>query len=116
MSLHYEWMLSLWLRPDTPADYLDELRYHLGMTDETPGALELGDLGVLSGGGDDYLPGGTVATLKLAQPYTNRPAAWGLHVRTFVLDTRCTNCSPSCHRGSPAGRRLMAGSASPARR
>ena len=85
VSLHYELVLSLWLRPDTPAEYVDELRYHLGMTDESPGALELADR-VFAGGGDDYLTGGIIATLKLAQPFANRPAAWGLHVRTFVLD------------------------------
>jgi hypothetical protein len=41
VSLHHEWTLSLRLRPDTPGSFLDELRFHLGLTDHAPEVPEL---------------------------------------------------------------------------
>jgi hypothetical protein len=41
MSLHYEWSLSLRLRPDVPEAFLRELRYHLGLTAVAPQAPTL---------------------------------------------------------------------------
>lgn len=41
MSLHYEWTLSLRLRPDVPASFLDELRFHLGLPEHSPHNAEL---------------------------------------------------------------------------
>nr|BFE60780.1 hypothetical protein GCM10020063_053060 [Dactylosporangium thailandense] len=41
MSLHYEWMLTLRLRPDVPATFLTELRFHLGLSAALPEHREL---------------------------------------------------------------------------
>jgi hypothetical protein len=79
-------MVSMWLRRDTPADYIEELHYHVGLTEQRPATLELDDCAIFCGGGEDYLPGGTVASLRLGQPYSNRDPVWGLHVRRFVGD------------------------------
>ncbi|GID92113.1 hypothetical protein ACFQFC_03755 [Amorphoplanes digitatis] len=87
MSLHYEWTLSLRLRPDTPAPFLDELRFHLGLTERPPEKPELEiDWPCLVTEPDDTLPGGSVRSLVAQRPYLNRPGSFGLFVRTFVLD------------------------------
>jgi len=51
--LHYEWTLSLRLRPDAPASFLAELRFHLEVQD-----------------GHAYIaePGGSVAPLDDGAP------------------------------------------------
>lgn len=87
MSLHYEWMLSLRLRPDVPDAFVDELRFHLGLSDTTPQAPTLDyDYPVFSIDADqDELPGGRIARL-LDQQHGNGPVTKGLLVRTFVLD------------------------------
>lgn len=41
MSLHYEWTLSLRLRPDVPEAFIGELRYHLGLDDHVPAEATL---------------------------------------------------------------------------
>jgi hypothetical protein len=87
MSLHYEWTLSLRLRADTPEPFLDELRFHLGLTDQRPAepSLEF-DWPCLLPDQDAALPGGAVRSLVPLQPYLNHPGSLGLYVRTFVLD------------------------------
>jgi hypothetical protein len=87
MSLHYEWMLSLRLRPDVPDAFVDELRFHLGLSDTTPPKPTLDyDYPVLSADADqDELPGGQIARL-VRQQHGNWPEAWGVLVRRFVLD------------------------------
>lgn len=87
MSLHFEWTLSLRLRPDTPEPFLDELRFHLGMIDQRPAEPSLDfDSPCLLPDQDAALPGGAVRSLVPQQPYLDRPGALGLYVRTFVLD------------------------------
>lgn len=87
VSLHYEWTLSLRLRPDVPSSFLDELRFHLGLAERLPDDAEL-ELGwpCLVTDPDDALPGGGVRSLTAQQPYSNQPVSFGLFVRTFVLD------------------------------
>ncbi|MEV4510340.1 hypothetical protein AB0K00_15400 [Dactylosporangium sp. NPDC049525] len=88
MSLHYEWMLSLRLRPDTPATFLDEVRYHLGLTDQRPEHPEL-DVDwpcLVTNPADDRLPGGGAGSLIAQRPYLNRPGSFGLHLRMYVVD------------------------------
>jgi hypothetical protein len=85
--LHYEWTLALRLRPDTPASFLSELRFHLGLADQLPDDPVLDyDFPCLAADSADALPGGGVAALTYQQPYLNRPGSLGLFVRTFVLD------------------------------
>ncbi|WP_426507386.1 hypothetical protein ACPPVO_54390 [Dactylosporangium sp. McL0621] len=87
MSLHYEWMLTLRLRPDVPATFLAELRFHLGLAPEPPEDREL-EYGwpCLVADPDDALPGGSVRSLIEQRPYLDHAASYGLFVRTFVLD------------------------------
>ncbi|WP_327001954.1 hypothetical protein OHA72_43560 [Dactylosporangium sp. NBC_01737] len=88
MSLHYEWTLSLRLRPDAPAAFLDEVRYHLGLTDQPPADPSLdADWPCLAvDPADDRLPGGGAGSLIEQHPYLNRPACFGLYVRLYMLD------------------------------
>ena len=87
MSLHYEWTLSLRLRPDVPVSFLDELRFHLGLAEQLPNdaELEIGWPCLVTEPGD-ALPGGGVRSLIAQQPYANQPGSLGLFVRTLVLD------------------------------
>ena len=79
MNLHFEWVLSLRLRRDGPADFLTELRFHLGLTDRLPDVPELPYRDpVFALARDDALPGGAVAALRHQYPYSNRPGWWGL--------------------------------------
>ena len=85
--MHYEWTLSLRLRPDTPDPFLAELRYHLGLAEQLPQEPVLGiDWPCLIPEQDDHLPGGPVRSLAMQRPHLNRPGSFGLFVRTFVLD------------------------------
>ncbi|MDP9792886.1 hypothetical protein J2S43_001398 [Catenuloplanes nepalensis] len=87
MSLHYEWTLSLRLRPDAPASFLDELRFHLGLVEQLPKDPELEiDWPCMVTELDDALPGGGVRSLTAQQPYSNRSVSFGLFVRAFVVD------------------------------
>ncbi len=87
MSLHYEWTLSLRLRPDAPASFLQELRFHLGLAGQLPDDAELElDRPCLVTEPDDALPGGGVRSLIAQQPYSNQPGSFGLFVRALVLD------------------------------
>lgn len=42
MSLHYLWTPQLELQPDPPAAFLDELRFHIGLSPRPPEHFELG--------------------------------------------------------------------------
>jgi hypothetical protein len=88
VSLHYEWTLSLRLRPDVPEAFLGELRYHLGLSGlalREP-TLDCDGPALACERGGDQLPGGPVASLVRQQPYRGWPAVWGVFVRTFVVD------------------------------
>lgn len=85
MSNHYEWILSLRLKPETPDSFLAELRYHLGLSDEKPETPEL-DCDYPCLVPDDSLAGGGFRSLVLQTPYLDRPSGWGLFLRTEVLD------------------------------
>ena len=86
MSLHYEWTLSLRMHPDVPEAFVEELRYHLGLTDHAPADPTLDyPEPALATGGSDELAGGAVARL-VRQQHGSWPATWGLFARTFVLD------------------------------
>jgi hypothetical protein len=94
--LHYEWTLSLRLRPDAPASFLEELRFHLGLADRLPEEPELEiDWPCLVTEQDGPLPGGSVRSLVAQQPYLNRPGSLGLFVRTFVLDDALYELMPA---------------------
>lgn len=86
MSLHYEWTRSLRLHPDVPEAFVEELRYHLGLTDRAPADATLDyPEPALATGGSDKLAGGSIARL-VHQQHGSWPATWGLFTRTFVLD------------------------------
>jgi hypothetical protein len=87
MSLHYEWVLSMRLRADTPESFLAELRFHLGMEGERPEEATLEyDWPCLLPENDHALPGGGFQSLVAQQPYLDGVVTFGLFVRTFVLD------------------------------
>lgn len=87
MSLHYEWTLSLRLRPDVPDAFLEELRYHLGLSSLVPRASTLDCTGpAFACGNGQGLPGGRVVSMIRQRPYLNRPEVWGVFVRTVVVD------------------------------
>ncbi|MCG8921546.1 hypothetical protein [Lentzea sp. CC55] len=90
MSFHYEVVFSLFLRENTPAEVLDELRYHLGLAPEPPRNPVLDyDFPVLRPNPDSYLPGGEHAALREQLRGFNDEGdlhAWGLHARLFWLD------------------------------
>jgi hypothetical protein len=88
MSLHYEWTFSLRLRPDAPEAFLDELRYHLGLSDLAPQAPTLAweEPALAPGNDGGELAGGPITSLIWQQPYLNRPAVWGVFARVFVVD------------------------------
>jgi hypothetical protein len=62
MSMHFEWTPSLRLRSEAPPVFLDELRYHLGMSSLAPREPTLRwPYPVFGSGHDpDSLPGGPV--------------------------------------------------------
>jgi hypothetical protein len=83
MSLHYEWILSLRLRPDTPERFVEELRYHLGLSDLAPEVptLDVDGAALAAYGDGDELAGGPITRLVQQQNGT-----WAVFVRIFVLD------------------------------
>jgi hypothetical protein len=82
MSLHYEWTLRLRLRPDTPATFLAELRFHLGLTSRLPERLELGaDWPCLLPVPDETVPGGWARSLT-----EDPPGSFALFVRMYLVD------------------------------
>jgi hypothetical protein len=87
MSLHYEWTLSLRLRPDTPDVFVEELRYHLGLSDRVPQdpTLDVEGAALAPSGDGDELAGGPATSLVLQQP-TSAPPSWGVFARIRVLD------------------------------
>jgi hypothetical protein len=87
MSLHYEWFLSFRLRPDTPDAFVEELRYHLGLSGlapETP-TLDIPDQGLAPDSDGDELAGGSTTRL-VRRRHGNWPETWGVFARLFVLD------------------------------
>jgi hypothetical protein len=75
-------MLMLVLSPDAPQPFLDELRWHLGLTDTGPASP------TMKGGGPSlvpnrpsYLPGGELAVLSEQRLYGNRPPLLCLFTR-----------------------------------
>ncbi|MDT7782948.1 MAG: hypothetical protein QOF58_1367 [Pseudonocardiales bacterium] len=90
MSSHYEVVFSTFLRDDTPPAVLDELRYHLGVTEQRPHNLVIDyDFPVLRPDTDSYLPGGDHVALRrqLRGHHANgEHHAWGLHARLYWLD------------------------------
>ena len=87
MSLHYEWTLSLRLRPDTPDVFVKELRYHLGLSDLVPQdpTLDVEGAALAPSSDGDGLAGGPSTSLVLQQP-TSGPPSWGVFARILVLD------------------------------
>lgn len=87
MSLHYEWLLSLNLRPDAPDTFVEELRYHLGLSDSLPGppTLDFAGQALAPYDGSDELAGGGITRLVRRQR-GNSPETWGVFVRLLVLD------------------------------
>lgn len=90
MSLHYEWTLSLWLRPDTPDAVLTELGWHVGLEPGRPDECTLeGAAPALPEDqerGTSCLPGCEVTSLVQQRPFGNRPLLTGLFLRRYVLD------------------------------
>jgi hypothetical protein len=87
MSLHYEWTLTLRLRPDVSESFLTELRFHLGLADRLPQEPELEyDWPCLVADPDMALPGGGLCSLLVQRPYLDKPASYGMFARTLVLD------------------------------
>ena len=80
LSLHFDWTLSLRLRPDVPAACLTELRFQLGLGDARPSTHRLPyDFPSLVG--SDLLPGGSVRSLS-----QDHRGSWGVFLRTCLLD------------------------------
>ena len=87
MSLHYEWILSLRFRADTPDEFVEELRFHLGQVPTRPAAATLEhEDPVFELSGPDSLAGGAMSGLSRQKPFLNHPEVYGLFVRTLVLD------------------------------
>jgi hypothetical protein len=90
VSLHYEVVFSLFLRDDLPADVLNELRWHLGLSSERPTRPVIDYEGPqLRPAATSYLPGGETASLQRQYRHSANGTdhyAWGLHVRLFWLD------------------------------
>jgi hypothetical protein len=97
MSSHYEMVFSLFLRDDTPGDVLDELRWHLGLSEQRPTISALHTDYPLMRPGDSYLPGGDVTVLQRQYRYDEMPGvkhyAWGLYARLFWLDDHWAQAS-----------------------
>ncbi|MGH3297131.1 MAG: hypothetical protein ACRDP7_35585 [Trebonia sp.] len=87
MSMHFEWTLSLRLRSETPQAFLDELRYHLGMSSLAPREPALRWPYPVFGSGDDpdSVPGGPVRRL-VRQELGAVSWAWGLLARVVLPD------------------------------
>ena len=97
MSLHYEWTLSLRLRPDTPDVFVKELRYHLGLSDLVPQdpTLDVEGAALAPSGDGGGLAGGPSTSLALQQP-TSAPPSWGVFARILVLDDAYVRPRPGC--------------------
>ncbi|WP_121188086.1 hypothetical protein [Nocardiopsis sp. Huas11] len=91
MSVHFEVVLSCFLRGDTPPAVLAVLRWHLGLSDERPEGLDPAEhpSPLLGTDPESLLPGGDVASLR------HRPhgfedfgprGVWGLYFRAWWID------------------------------
>jgi hypothetical protein len=88
MSLHYEWTLSLRLRSDVPEAFLEELRYHLGLSSLAGWSLTEGWIGY--------------AREELGlDPWLNFVADVDLSHRP-IIQRRITSSGSGIHRCSPA--------------
>jgi hypothetical protein len=90
MSFHYEVVISLFLRDDTPSEVLDELRWHIGLSEQQPATSAIDVDYPLMRPGESYLPGGDIAVLQRQYRYDDAHGvnhhAWGLYVLLFWLD------------------------------
>jgi hypothetical protein len=90
VSAHYEVVFSVFLRDDTPADVLAELRWHLGLSPERPPRLAIDrELPLLAPGSPSRLPGGEGASLDRRHRYPSSAVehyAWSLYARLYWLD------------------------------
>jgi hypothetical protein len=90
MSQHYEVVFSMFLRDDTPAGVLDELRWHLGLSAQRPDSCVIAyDVPQMCPAGGNLLPGGEAARLRRQLRYSRAGAAhyaWGLYARLLWPD------------------------------
>lgn len=91
MSDHYEVVFSCFLRDDTPAPVLAALRWHMGMDDDCPDALDPDDhpYQLLLPDANSRLPGGdTVCLRRTVQEFTasGERYEWELFARKDWVD------------------------------
>ncbi|MFD3437551.1 hypothetical protein ACFWU3_08600 [Streptomyces sp. NPDC058685] len=91
MSDHYEVVFSCFLRDDTPASVMNDLRWHLGMDAEDPEDLDDGQLRPLLAPGNDNsrIPGGDIVSLRrTVQGFTQSGERyeWELFARNDWID------------------------------
>ena len=87
MSMRFEWTMSCLLRPDTPAAFLAEFRFHLGLTETMPTTRQLPySHPVFVVSQRDGLPGGRVTSLREAPPPSTSGRRYGMFARTMVAD------------------------------
>gem|GEM_PF-4445723 len=85
--MRFEWNVSCQLRPDIPAAFLVELRFHLGLADTMPTTRQLPyDHPVFVVSQPDGLPGGHVTSLREAPAGSDKGPRYGMFVRTTVAD------------------------------
>jgi hypothetical protein len=86
VSFHYEIVFALDLRDGTPADVLDELRWHLGLPGDLPASTRLPvAYRLLRPSGQTHLPGGESVRLDRYLKFYGHFAI-GLFARLFWLD------------------------------
>ncbi|KIQ65719.1 hypothetical protein TR51_18255 [Kitasatospora griseola] len=90
MSLHFEVVITCFLRDDTPDTVLNAVRWHLGLIADRPAGLDADEhmCPMLLPDPDSRLPGGDVASLR--RQSRDRAAGaefgWGLLSRNYWLD------------------------------
>lgn len=80
MSLHYEFVLACDLKPHTPIEFLNVLRWHLGIAHRRPAGLPEQAHPLFKPSPESPLPGGEFAAL------TDNGRGWGLFYRGFWID------------------------------
>ena len=92
MSVHYEIVLSCFLRDDTPDHVLDLLRWHLELLDDHPDEEadeDEDEVPLFAPDPDSPLPGGAFAELRRQRRGSDADGdihAWGVYARTYALD------------------------------
>lgn len=76
----------MWLRHDVGQDFLDELRWHLGLIDEMPEVRTLRYDRPLLRPQPGRFPGGDLVSLIEHDRYLNHPPMCGLFFRRYSLD------------------------------